>query len=234
MGTAFQNQGCQMDLSVLGFDIPVSTLNMFDTLAVLLLIPVVDGVVYPWLRRTGCEPTMLRKIGSGLLFAGAAVLVAGAVEVVRRNHVDHGDGAVLSPCRKARDYDPEQFQEYFNTRNRASATAHRPAYCHQVPGCTDIGPDDLLLLSCIVCDSPPLASTMSVMWQVPQYLLIGTSEILSAVTSLEFFYAEAPTTVRGVSAGLNLLTTALGSWITVPLLSLVSSGSPGAFGLRMI
>ncbi|CAN0573043.1 unnamed protein product, partial [Ectocarpus sp. 12 AP-2014] len=62
----------------------------FDTLAVLLLIPVVDGVVYPWLRRTGCEPTMLRKIGSGLLFAGAAVLVAGAVEIVRRNHVDHG------------------------------------------------------------------------------------------------------------------------------------------------
>ncbi|CAN0368921.1 unnamed protein product, partial [Ectocarpus sp. 13 AM-2016] len=62
---------------------------------------------------------------------------------------------------------------------------------------------------------------LSTTLQVPQYLLIGTSEILSAVTSLEFFYAEAPTTVRGVSAGLNLLTTALGSWITVPLLSLV-------------
>lgn len=60
------------------------------------------------------------------------------------------------------------------------------------------------------------------MSQIPQYLLIGTSEILSAVTSLEFFYAEAPTTVRGVSAGLNLLTTALGSWMTVPLLTLVS------------
>lgn len=36
----------------------------------------------------------------------------------------------------------------------------------QVPGCTEIGPDDLLLLSCIVCDAPPLASTMSVLWQV--------------------------------------------------------------------
>lgn len=57
--------------------------------------------------------------------------------------------------------------------------------------------------------------------QVPQFLLIGTSEILSSVTSLEFFYAEAPSTMRGVSAGLNLLTTALGSWITMPLLGLV-------------
>lgn len=41
------------------------------------------------------------------------------------------------------------------------------------------------------------------------------------MTSLEFFYAEAPSNMRGVSAGLNLLTTALGSWITVPLLGLV-------------
>lgn len=47
-----------------------------------------------------------------------------------------------------------------------------------------------------------------------------------AVTSLEFFYAEAPSTVRGVSAGLNLLTTALGSWITVPLLTLVRVHTP--------
>lgn len=58
--------------------------------------------------------------------------------------------------------------------------------------------------------------------QIPQFILIGASEILSSVTSLEFFYAEAPHTMRGVSAGLNLLTTALGSWLTVPLLRLVS------------
>lgn len=66
--------------------------------------------------------------------------------------------------------------------------------------------------------------------QMPQYLLIGTSEILSAVTSLEFFYAEAPTTVRGVSAGLNLLTTALGSWMTVPIITLVSTRHIPVYG----
>ncbi|CAM9778944.1 unnamed protein product, partial [Discosporangium mesarthrocarpum] len=61
--------------------------------------------------------------------------------------------------------------------------------------------------------------------QVPQFLLIGASEILSSVTSIEFFYSEAPSTMRGVSAGLNLLTTALGAWATVPLLKLVSVGT---------
>eukprot|EP00752_Nemacystus_decipiens_P007795 g6962.t1 len=226
MGTAFQNQGCQMDLSVLGFSIPVSTLNMFDTLAVLLLIPIADRVVYPWMRNVGCEPTMLRKIGAGLLFAGAALLVASAVEVSRRNGVVYGDGAVLSPCRRAHDYDPQQFQEFWKTR-RELEPAYRPEYCHKVPGCNKIGVDGLLSLDCIGCEAPPLASSMSVLWQIPQYLLIGSSEILSAVTSLEFFYAEAPTTVRGVSAGLNLLTTALGSWMTVPILSLVNSGAFG-------
>ncbi|CAN0371547.1 unnamed protein product, partial [Laminaria digitata] len=79
-----------MNLAVFGFDIPVATLNIFDTLAILLLIPVFDQGVYPWMRRMGCEPTMLRKLGAGLLFAGAAVLVAAAVEVARRRGVLEG------------------------------------------------------------------------------------------------------------------------------------------------
>lgn len=43
---------------------------------------------------------MLRKIGAGLLLAGLAVLLAGGVEVVRRRHVEYGDGAKLSACRR--------------------------------------------------------------------------------------------------------------------------------------
>lgn len=77
-----------------------STDTRFDTLAILLLIPVVDQGVYPWMRRMGCEPTMLRKIGMGLLFAGAAVLAAAAVEVARRSSVLEGDEAIMSPCRR--------------------------------------------------------------------------------------------------------------------------------------
>lgn len=65
-----------------------------------MLIPVADGFVFPWMRRLGCEPTMLRKMGAGLMLAVVAVLVAGVVEVCRRNGVEHGDGAVVSPCRR--------------------------------------------------------------------------------------------------------------------------------------
>lgn len=36
----------------------------------------------------------------------------------------------------------------------------------KVAGCAEIGPDGMLLLDCIDCDQPPLASAMSVLWQV--------------------------------------------------------------------
>jgi dipeptide/tripeptide permease len=43
----------QMDLSLGQSRIAVSTLNLFDTLAILLLIPVFDRAVYPALKRRG-------------------------------------------------------------------------------------------------------------------------------------------------------------------------------------
>jgi dipeptide/tripeptide permease len=46
-------QGCQMDLRVGQSQIAVSTLNLFDTLAILLLIPLFDRVVYPYFKRHG-------------------------------------------------------------------------------------------------------------------------------------------------------------------------------------
>lgn len=35
--------------------------------------------------------------------------------------------------------------------------------------------------------------------QIPQFILVGTSEILAYATALEFFYSEAPTSMRSVS-----------------------------------
>jgi hypothetical protein len=40
-----------MDLSIGGAPVPVSALNCFDTLAILLLVPVFDGFVSEWTLR---------------------------------------------------------------------------------------------------------------------------------------------------------------------------------------
>jgi POT family len=63
-------------------------------------------------------------------------------------------------------------------------------FCRQLSGCNELTPEGTLSLPCIVCDDVPLASSMNVLWQIPQFMLIGTSEILAAVTAMEFFYSE--------------------------------------------
>ena len=69
MSTAFQNQGCQMDLNLGGSQLPVSALNCFDTLAILALVPVFDGVIYPYFKKIGYPLTMLRKIGTFIVLS---------------------------------------------------------------------------------------------------------------------------------------------------------------------
>lgn len=65
-------------------------------------------------------------------------------------------------------------------------------------------------------------SRLSIFWQIPQFVLIGISEIFASITSLEFFYSQAPHSMRSVSQALNLFTNALGSWLTIPLTMLVN------------
>ena len=52
-----------MDLSVGQSRIAVSTLNLFDTLAILLLIPVFDRGIYPALKRRGASCALFVVFG---------------------------------------------------------------------------------------------------------------------------------------------------------------------------
>jgi proton-dependent oligopeptide transporter, POT family len=57
-------------------------MQAFNPLLVMLLIPFNNFVVYPWLRRRGYEPTSLRRMTWGIVFAGVAWLIAGAIQLV--------------------------------------------------------------------------------------------------------------------------------------------------------
>lgn len=62
--TGFQNQGCQMDLQLSADSrVPVSALNIFNTVAIILLVPLFDSYFYPMLKSRGYSVTMLRKMG---------------------------------------------------------------------------------------------------------------------------------------------------------------------------
>ncbi|PUZ42019.1 hypothetical protein GQ55_9G550300 [Panicum hallii var. hallii] len=57
-------------------------------------------------------------------------------------------------------------------------------------------------------------SSMSILWQVPQYFLVGASVVFACVGQTEFFYNEAPPSMRSLCSALALLTVALGSYLS--------------------
>lgn len=126
-----------MDLTVSGsggsMNIPVSALNMFDTIAILLLVPIFDRFVYPYFKKTGKPLSMLTKIGWGIVFALLSMVVAAGVEVYRvqeappaGNYSSIAARNNISPCQEISDYNPYQFQSYLAGLSDTSA-----AYCYQ-------------------------------------------------------------------------------------------------------
>lgn len=49
---------------------------------VMVLIPINNFIVFPWLRRRGWEPTTLRRMTAGLVLSGIAWIIVGAMQVV--------------------------------------------------------------------------------------------------------------------------------------------------------
>ncbi|BFZ03584.1 hypothetical protein BsWGS_06623 [Bradybaena similaris] len=69
------------------------------------------------------------------------------------------------------------------------------------------------------------ASTMSVFVQVPQFALIGASEIFTSVTSLEFAYNQAPVSMQGLLTGLFLAASGFGNWVSTAIIAIVEKAS---------
>ena len=90
MSTTFLIQGTYMRLKFSSFSVPSASLSIFDVIAVLVIIPVMDYIVYPLLQRCGISFTPLRRIGVGFLMAAAAMMVAGFVEIKRRGLWEEG------------------------------------------------------------------------------------------------------------------------------------------------
>ncbi|KAK1303543.1 Peptide transporter PTR2 [Acorus calamus] len=58
------------------------------------------------------------------------------------------------------------------------------------------------------------AHAMGVAWQVPQYFMIGASEVFAYVGQLEFFYEQAPETMKSTCTAVSLLTIAAGNYLS--------------------
>jgi len=72
----------------------------------------------------------------------------------------------------------------------------------------------------------PLMSNLSVLWQIPQYMLVGTAEILISIPMYDLFYSEVPPSIRSVAQALNLLTSSYGSAVAAAVTAMFSKWLP--------
>ncbi|XP_061367071.1 protein NRT1/ PTR FAMILY 8.3-like isoform X2 [Gastrolobium bilobum] len=64
---------------------------------------------------------------------------------------------------------------------------------------------------------------LSILWQIPQYFLLGAAEVFTFVGQHEFFYEQAPNSMRSFCSALALLTNSLGNYLSSLILMIVDS-----------
>ncbi|XP_054809894.1 protein NRT1/ PTR FAMILY 3.1-like [Prosopis cineraria] len=141
------------------FQIPAGSMTVFTILTMLATTAFYDRLFIPVARRvTGLDRgiTFLHRMGIGFVISILATLVAGLVEVKRRQ--------------------------------AAISTA---------------------------------AKSISVFWLVPQYSLHGMAEAFMSIGHLEFFYDQAPESMRSTSIALFWTSISAGNYMSTLLVSLV-------------
>lgn len=172
MQSTFFLQGERMDAKLGSVIMPIAVLNVFNTIIILILIPIMDKVVYPFLAKYNRSPTHLQRIGLGFVLSALSVLVAGILEIYRKKDIEE-NGVI-------------QQQLSGDTFN---------------------------------------ASSISIFAQVPQFALVGASEVFASVSGLEFAYSQAPSFMQGLVMGLFLMTSGIGNYVSEAILEIVKEAT---------
>ncbi|KAH0980770.1 hypothetical protein GBA52_007947 [Prunus armeniaca] len=71
---------------------------------------------------------------------------------------------------------------------------------------------------CNNCENP---SSLSIFWQVPQFVLVGASEVFMYVGQLEFFNGQAPDGLKSFGSALCMTSISLGNYVSSLLVTIV-------------
>lgn len=72
-------------------------------------------------------------------------------------------------------------------------------------------------------ESVRVGEPLSIVWQLPQYIVIAGAECFAIITQFEFFHGQAPDSMKSMLTAFALLTTALGNYLSSAIITLVAS-----------
>ncbi|KAL5987606.1 hypothetical protein ACLOJK_035356 [Asimina triloba] len=67
----------------------------------------------------------------------------------------------------------------------------------------------------------PSAASLSIFWLLPQYILLGVSDVFTVVGMQEFFYTQVPNRMRTIGIGLYLSVFGVGSFLSAFLITVI-------------
>ncbi|XP_024400466.1 uncharacterized protein [Physcomitrium patens] len=79
------------------------------------------------------------------------------------------------------------------------------------------------LLQVAIDNYASLGESLSILWQIPQYVVITAGEIMLSITGLEFAYSQAPDSMKAVVQSAWLFTVSAGNLVTVALVAIIGN-----------
>jgi len=153
-GSTWSLQAKKLDLNTFFGKLKPEQMQAMNPILIVCLVPIAQGVVYPFLRRRGFPLSPLNRMIFGMILTTCAFASAGVLDLMIQHQ---GSGKVK---------------------------------CY---------------------------------YQIPQYVLLSTAELLVSTTGLEFAFTQAPSTMKSTVASLYLLTVAIGDIVAGSIFSAVKT-----------
>uniref|UniRef100_A0A8B9JN04 Solute carrier family 15 member 1 n=1 Tax=Astyanax mexicanus TaxID=7994 RepID=A0A8B9JN04_ASTMX len=262
-GSRWTLQATTMDGNFGAFIVQPDQMQTVNPILILVMVPIVDSVVYPLIKKCGLNFTPLKRMTVGMFMAGLAFVAAALVQVqidetlpkfpsssqaqVKFLNLENSplsltvDGNPFDLASNAMEIKKTINWIYllyrFNSRILESSflcitnrkhilsinednSGLKELTCHYRWSnyrCLTV----IICLNKMSCASTIQAiedikpNTIHMAWQIPQYFLMTSGEVVFSVTGLEFSYSQAPSNMKSVLQAGWLLTVAVGNIIVL-------------------
>uniref|UniRef100_A0A8C4Z6H7 Solute carrier family 15 member 1a n=1 Tax=Gadus morhua TaxID=8049 RepID=A0A8C4Z6H7_GADMO len=185
-----------------------------NPILILTLVPIMDSVVYPLIRKCGLNFTPLKRMTVGMFLAAMAFVAAALVQIEIDKTLPVFPSGVQSQLKTINlGRDPMTLtlsQTVFTIESGGESCKYSrefgfgSSYTLIIPSSFTFGPD---------VNIKPNSVHMAL--QIPQYFLITAGEVVFSVTGLEFSYSQAPSNMKAVLQAGWLFTVAIGNFIVL-------------------